>query len=350
MKNARHTVLVLLTIAVVIGAMAVTFHYKGNWHDLKMALQTAQWGYAPLAVLAGLLVYPVKAFRWKVILGREQTARYRPLLSAVMIGFMANCIVSRLGELIRAAVISIKGELRTSTALASIALERVFDVCTVVVFLILALQWLGPSSMSAANAETLKRLTDAKLFLGAILAAAVAFLVMLRLLPHWMTGLLERCLRVLPRRVRDRIGGFLQTFLRGLDTLRSWRQVAAILALSVVHWSLQVLFFLLVGYCFPHMEMSVPVALLIFAVVAFGVAGLPLPGYIGIYQFAVLAAGAIIGMQNPEQQAAWVGYSWLSWALNIPFVILVGFIFLWKENLSLGQIRKQADASKATAD
>ena len=55
-------------------------------------------------------------------------------------------------------------------------------------------------------------------------------------------------------------------------------------------------------------------------------------------------------MRNPEQQAAWVGYSWLSWALNIPFVILVGFIFLWKENLSLGQIRKQADASKATAE
>jgi len=35
---------------------------------------------------------------------------------------------------------------------------------------------------------------------------------------------------------------------------------------------------------------------------------------------------------------------------RIPFVVLVGFIFLWKENLSLGQIRRQADAAKATAD
>jgi hypothetical protein len=55
-------------------------------------------------------------------------------------------------------------------------------------------------------------------------------------------------------------------------------------------------------------------------------------------------------MQNPEQQAAWVGYSWLSWALNIPFVILVGFIFLWKENLSLGQIRKQSGAAPESAE
>jgi uncharacterized protein (TIRG00374 family) len=348
MKNARHTVLVLLTIVVVVGAMAVTFHYKGNWHDLKLALQTAHWGYAPLAVLAGLLVYPVKALRWTLILGRNQNARYRTLLSAVMIGFMANCIVSRLGELIRAAVMSMKGELRTSTALASIALERVFDICTVVVFLILALQWLGPSSISAANAETVRRLTGAKVFLGLVLAATVAFLVLLRLFPQWMTRLLERFVRMLPRRVRDRIEEFLQTFLRGLDTLRSWRQVAAILALSAVHWGLQVLFFLLAGYCFPHMAITVPVALLIFAVVAFGVAGLPLPGYIGIYQIAVLAAGAIVGMQNQEQQAAWVGYSWLSWALNIPFVILVGFIFLWKENLSLSGIRKQADLPTET--
>lgn len=340
MRNARRVIVVLLTVIVVVGAMAVTFFYKGNWRDLITAFRTAQWGYAPFAVLAGLLVYPVKALRWRLILGENRSASYRALLSSIMIGFMANCIISRLGELIRAAVLAMKGEVKTSTALASIALERIFDICTVVVFLILALQWLEPSSADA-GAETLNHLARAKFMLTATLAAAIAFLVMLRLCPHWMTGIVGRCARMLPRRIGDRAEGFLKTFLDGLDTLRSWRQVTAILALSLVHWTLQVLFFLLVGYCFPNMGMTLPVALLIFAVVAFGVAGLPLPGYIGIYQFAVLAAGGIVGMQTPERFAAWVGYSWLSWALNIPFVILVGFIFLWKENLTFGQITRQ---------
>ena len=278
MKNDRHTIFVIASMAVVVGALAVTFYYKGNLQALKAALQTARWGFAPLAVLAGLLVYPVKAARWRVILGPGQSARYRTLLSAVMIGFMANCIISRLGELIRAAVMSIKGEMRTSTALASIALERAFDLATVGLFLILALAWLEPSSgRSASGQYWMDKLAGERFHLAVVLALAIAFLVLLRLYPRRMTGLLARFTRLLPGRFRERVEVFLQTFLLGLDTLRTWRQVAAILVLSLVHWGLQVLFFLLAGYCFPDLGMTLPVALLMFAASAIGVAVLPFP-------------------------------------------------------------------------
>jgi glycosyltransferase 2 family protein len=346
MKNVRHTIFVLSTIMVVAGAISVTFYYKCDIGKLKMTLQTARWGFAPLAILVGLLVYPVKALRWRIILGPTQKVHYRTLLAAIMIGFMANCIISRLGELIRAAVMSIKGEMRTSTAIASIALERIFDIATVVLFLVLGLQWLEPSSVrSEQGRHWMSVLRDFRFPAAAGLAFAVAFLVLLRLYPQWMTGVLARFIRPLPHKIRGKVEGFLSAFLAGLDTLRSWRQVAAILFLSLVHWGIQVLFFLLAGYCFPDMAITVPGALLVFAITAIGVAGLPLPGYIGIYQAAVLGAGALIARGSED---AWFGYSWLAWALNIPFVVLVGFIFLWKENLSLGQIRKQTDVSKAT--
>lgn len=349
MKSTRHTLLVVITMAVVIGALGLTFYYKGNLQGMKTAVQTAHWGYAPLAILAGLLVYPVKAWRWQILIGPGQPVRYRSLLSAVMIGFMANCIVSRLGELIRAAVISLKGEMRTSAALASIALERIFDMLTVALFLILALRWLQPAAVAEGDASRIRTmLSHAQLPLAVALGAGILFLALLRVYPQGMTALLARCTRLLPRRIRGKVEGFLATFLGGLDTLRSWTQVAAVLVLSLVHWGLQVAFFLLAAYCFPDMPHTVPVALLIFAVVAFGVAGLPLPGYIGIYQLAVLGAGAVIGMPTQPQKDAWTSYSWLSWALNIPFVILVGFIFLWKEKLSFSQIRKETGERPAT--
>ena len=348
MKNIRHLIFVIVTMLVVAGAIAVTFYYKCDIGKLKLTLQTARWLFAPLAILAGLLVYPVKALRWRIILGPAQSARYRTLLSAVMIGFMANCIISRLGELIRAAVLSIKGETRTSTAIASIALERVFDMATVVLFLVLALQWLEPSTVRGETGRHwMNLLRNSRFEFGIVLGLAVAFLVLLRLHPQWMMSALARFVRLLPQRVRGKVESFLAAFLLGLDTLRSWRQVVAILFLSVVHWGIQVLFFLLAGYCFPDMAMTVPGALLVFAITAISVALLPLPGYIGIYQAAILGAAALIARGSED---AWFGYSWLSWMLNIPFVVLVGFIFLWKENLSLSQIRKQADSSKATAD
>jgi uncharacterized membrane protein YbhN (UPF0104 family) len=163
-----------------------------------------------------------------------------------------------------------------------------------------------------------------------------------------MTAALARFTRLLPGRISGKVESFLATFLLGLDTLRTWRQVAAILLLSVVHWGIQVLFFLLAGWCFPDMAMTLPIALLVFSVTAFGVAILPIPGYIGIYQAAVLLVGVVVG--SKDQQAAWTSYSWLAWLLNIPFVILVGFIFLWKEDLSFRQIRQQADTESEKAD
>lgn len=347
MKNIRHVIFVIVTMVIVAGAIAVTFYYKCDLGKLKLTLQTARWVFAPLAILVGLLWYLVKVLRWRIILGPAQNVRYRTLLSATMIGFMANCIISRFGELIRAAVLSIKGETRYSASIASIALERVFDLATVVLFLVLALHWLEPSTVCGeASQHWMNIVHDLSSWLGILLGFAVAFLVLLRLCPQWMTGALAWFVRLLPRRIRGKVEGFLTTFLLGLDTLRSWRQVAAILFLSLVHWGIQVLFFLLAGYCFPDMAMTVPGAMLVCAVVAFGVAGLPLPGYIGIYQGSVLVAAALIARGSED---AWFGYSWLAWALNIPFVVLVGFIFLWKENLSLSQIRNQADASKETA-
>jgi hypothetical protein len=346
MKNVRHTIFVIVIMLIVAGVIAVTFYYKCNVARLELTLQTARWGYAPLAVLAGLLVYPIKALRWRIILGPAQKVHYRALLSAIMIGFMANCIISRLGELIRAVVLSIKGETRTSTAIASIALERIFDIATVALFLVLALQWLEPSAVRGeAGRHWIGVLRDARFFLAMGLVLAVAFLVLLRLYPHWMTGALARFVRLLPPKMRGKVEGFLGAFLLGLDTLRTGRQVAAILVLSVVHWAMQVLFFLLAGYCFPDMAMTLPAALLVFVLTAAGVAALPLPGYIAVYQVAILAAAALVARGSED---AWFGYSWLAWILNIPAVILVGFIFLWKENLSLSQIRMQADVSKET--
>jgi len=71
----------------------------------------------------------------------------------------------------------------------------------------------------------------------------------------------------------------------------------------------------------------------------------PLPGYLGIYQNSVLAATTILALPS----AVSLSFALLSWALNVPVIIIVGFIFLWSEGLTLGQLRSgslnQAEAS-----
>jgi len=111
-----------------------------------------------------------------------------------------------------------------------------------------------------------------------------------------------------------------------------------VFALSVVHWMVQVLFFYLMGRCFPDLGLTFAGAMLVFSLVALSVAAVPLPGYLGVYQAGIAAAGLILSLPPARR----VSYEWLTWAMNVPPIIAAGFLCLWWEGLSLGQLRKNA--------
>ncbi len=346
MKRAFRIIVLIVATGAIIGLLAWFFRGEDP-RELAEAFRTARWRFLPIALVMGMLVFPVKALRWRLLLGSDNKIKILSLLSAIMIGFMANCIISRVGELVRAAVLGAKRETRTSIALASIALERIFDMCTVILFLVIALLWLRPAA-SGEGATHLAALRKWGAILAIILALGIVFLALLRTMPKRTTKLVLRCVDWLPRRLRERVRTFLESFLAGLNTIRSARQAALILLISIFHWLLQVLYFLFIGYCFPDLGLALPGAMLVFVATALGVAALPLPGYLGIFQGGVLAAAAIMGVLHAER-TAWISYSWASWALSVLPVILVGFLFLWAEGLSLkelrGRVPREAGAS-----
>ena len=65
--------------------------------------------------------------------------RLHTLFSTILIGFMANNVLPlRLGEFVRAYVIGRREKLSVSASFATIVIERVFDGCTVVLFMAVA--------------------------------------------------------------------------------------------------------------------------------------------------------------------------------------------------------------------
>ena len=336
MKRLRRILILLLTTAAIVVLLVWSFR------DVKMAgmveaFRNARWGFAPLAICMGLFVFPLKALRWRLLIAPLKPVRFRTLLSAIMIGFMVNCIFSRVGELARALVVGLKGEARSATALATIALERVFDVCTVVLFLVLSLIALRPAAYGEGAAHLAKIRTAGAVGV-VVFIAAVVFLVLLKVRSKATKRIVLRCVAWLPKQLKAYVEGFLESFLNGLNAIQSARQVAAIFLLSVLHWFFQVLYFLFMAYCFPGLEMTLAGAMLVFAITALGVAAVPLPGYLGVFQASVMAAAAIMTLPHAES----VSYAWLSWALNVPPIILIGFGFLWMEGLSLGELRAGA--------
>ena len=334
MKQFRHIAILLATTALVAGLLVWSFR-NTDFNALWAAFDSARLWVAPFAALVGLGVFPIKALRWRLLLAPVKKVRIGSLFSAIMIGFMANCILSRLGEIIRAAVVSKRKEVDTATALASIALERIFDMATVILILIAALLCL-PATTGGSGAGTLANVRAVGVVTAALFAVGVAFLVLLRLRPKATTAFIMFWISWMPARLKQKVAQFLASFLKGLDTLHSLRQVAVVSVLSLVHWMVQVLFFYLMGFCLPGFGLTFPGAMLVFSLVAFSVAALPLPGYLGVYQAGTAAAGLVLSLPDAEMAA----YGWLTWSMNIPVVIGLGFICLWTAGLSLGDLRR----------
>jgi len=109
-----------------------------NWHDCKEALKSARY----------ILIVPVffiisashisRAIRWKILM---KPMGYQPRLIntffAVMVGYLANLAVPRLGEVLKCTILSRYEKVPADKLVGTILVERIIDVlCLVTVFII----------------------------------------------------------------------------------------------------------------------------------------------------------------------------------------------------------------------
>ncbi|HVX88441.1 MAG TPA: lysylphosphatidylglycerol synthase transmembrane domain-containing protein, partial [Gemmatimonadales bacterium] len=195
----------------------------------------AQRGTLLLAVFVATLTFPIRALRWRFLLRAEAegSVPWGGVWHATAIGFMANNVLPfRLGEVVRAAAVGRLGGPRLPAAVASIAVERVFDSLTVVGLFAVVLAGPGvPVDMTIGGrpAADFVRLIGL-LGIAALIVAATAGL---------FPAAAERVLRaVVPwKGVADKLAGPLHSFAHGLAVLHEPRRIVMIVLGSVALWT-----------------------------------------------------------------------------------------------------------------
>ena len=92
-------------------------------------------------VVAILFAFGLRAARWRFILASSYPVGFWQAFHPLMIGFMINCVLpGRVGEFARPLVLNRKEAVPVSTGLATVAVERIFDL------IILLLLFLAVSS------------------------------------------------------------------------------------------------------------------------------------------------------------------------------------------------------------
>ena len=128
MRARVRTVLILL---LTFGLLAFFFRnadMAGVWAETRRARP----GLLGLAVLVTGLTYVLRAMRWQYLLAPIGHARFGTAFRATVIGFAASSLLpARAGEVIRPYFLARKEHLSATAAFATIILERLLDLVTV---------------------------------------------------------------------------------------------------------------------------------------------------------------------------------------------------------------------------
>ncbi len=301
--------------------------------SVARALAEAQFVYLLPAVALYFAGVFARTVRWAVLLRSAQQVGVRRLFVVLVVGFMANDVLPlRAGEAVRAYMLWQKERLEPGATIASIVVERIFDGLALTGFLVAAGllipldDWLTQLAWAASGVFVLA--------IVAVFAMTVA--------PAPIVKLATAVVSPLPTRLRELFLRLLRGFVDGLGTLRSVRDTAAVAALSVVAWILEASMYFALMFSFPF-KPQVLASILGTAVANLGTMIPSSPGYVGTFDLPLSAA--MVGTFKIDPSLA-ASYTLLVHATLVVPVVLLGFLFVWREGLSLAKLTSQEGYSR----
>jgi glycosyltransferase 2 family protein len=291
-------------LGIAISAVCLYFAFRSI--DVERSLETARdadyWLLIASAV-AATGMFPLRALRWRAILGPvAPNVPLGPLWRSTAIGQMVtNVVPLRAGELARPFALTQQvRNVSFPTALASVAVDRVFDAIVVMILLAVGVASAHFPTDTTIGGHSLAYAVGFVVF-GAV-ALLVAFYVLV-FFPTTLIRIFELVARRLSPAVERRGAEMLSRFAEGLSVLRTPRHFAAVFAWTLAHWLLQPIAFWL---AFLAVGVHVPLAatLIVQGVIVILVALPSAPGFFGPFE-----AGATIALSlyhvSPTESATW---------------------------------------------
>ena len=306
--------------------------------EVRASLTRVDWRYLPLALVLLYTGIAVRAYRWHILLRPVEDLSARQVFPIMLIGYAANNVLPfRTGELVRAWALGQRYQVRKTAALATIAVERLFDGLTMLLFIGGAATAIGLTS----------ELQHVALIAAAVFAAALAGMGVLLTGGTVRDRLLSLLLTPLPDALATRVERMAESFLSGLGVLSRRGDLAIVIVTSIVAWSFEASVYWTVAQAFGvplSTAMSPAGALLTTAIGNLATLVPSGPGFVGTFEAGILLA--VNGALGVGRGLA-LSYAVLLHALLWLPVTIWGGIEWWR--LAIGR-KNQVSMVEAAAD
>jgi len=282
---------------------------------------TANYSWIILSIFIGILSHVVRAYRWRMLL---EPLGYRPKISntffAVMIGYLANMALPRLGEVTRCGVLNKYEKIPINKAIGTVIVERSIDLVTFIILFFInffiffdKLNLYVDEKVYKPLMEKLNISDETTFYLYILIGIFVVFAGLFFLIRKRISHL----------KIYKKVKELLLGLWNGLWSVTKIKKPFLFVFQSVLIWAL---YYLMVYVCFfslsetSHLGFDAALSLLIF-----GSIGIMLvQGGIGIYPAIIAETLVLYNITNI------FGYAlgWLTWTAQTLMIVVAGTVSL----------------------
>ena len=238
-KVLLNTLKVSISIALAVALLYLVFK-NIDWIEFWNKAKEVDLTWVIASIVLSIVAYISRAYRWNILLEplgyRLKTSR---TTLAVLVGYLANLAVPRLGEITRCGVLKSNDNVPLPPALGSVVSERIVDLLTLILLFII--------SLMVEQERILLFLTDAyaglNLPTGFIFIAAIVLFVFGGLLVFLITK---------RKTLKGKIGDLIGSFMDGLLSLRNIRRPIGFFVSTLVLWVVYFLMSYIIVFSLPE--------------------------------------------------------------------------------------------------
>lgn len=322
---------VVLALSVV---MLAWFLRGANLREVWGEIQNGRVGLLVAALGATVLTYVLRAYRWQYLLRPLGRPPFSAVFKTTVIGFAVSTLLpARAGEVVRPYLLARKAGFSATSGFATVILERLLDLLTVLLLFGFYLAFYDPGS-EVGRSATFLALKSGGLLAGAGSVVGLVCMMLAAGHPETLASWALRVERVLPAKAASAVAHLVRTFLEGLAVVRQPVRLGIAALLSLPLWLSIAMGIWAASRAF-HIEMTFPGTFLLMAVLVVGVA-VPTPGAVGGFHKAYqIGAVGFFGAANDRA----VGAAIVLHAISFVPVTVAGAIFLAQEGLSFTRVR-----------
>ncbi|MFH1347326.1 MAG: lysylphosphatidylglycerol synthase transmembrane domain-containing protein [Candidatus Margulisiibacteriota bacterium] len=304
-------------------ALLFLLFFNIDFSQFIAAFRKANYYYAFLIIILVFAGCYVRALRWRWLMMPIKKISPQNLFMATILGYMGNALLpARMGEFVRAHVIGRREGISRASSFATIIIERLLDGLSILILLVLVLFWIKVPVQGALIVAGWSALL--------LYSLIILIILMFNFKKKMVLNFFGFIFHFLPLSTKQKIIRVIESLADGFKIVEKGHHFLIIVFYSFLIWAITALGIYVAVLSFGY-SISYEASVFILVLLAFVVMIPSAPGFIGTLDAGMAYGLMLFAVPREAALSIAVFYHGLSF---LPIVVL-GFYYLWRYNLSL---------------